>query len=120
MYQTGVVNKFNEIDFFAYTTPFNFYVDRQNKDNPLSVINNNTNIAIPYDFIKNIYLNDIKNADGKMLKFDRSLSYYNTNRNEIIFNACDKIQSAKTKISVELISGVLLTSKHEREVNILD
>lgn len=56
-----------------------------------------------------------------MLEWDSNKSHeYQGDRNAIIFKPCDKIQTNKTNIVVELINGKILTTIHEREVGIVD
>ena len=82
---------------------------------------NNTDKYIPKELIKNIYFSNIKNNDGKLVYWDGVKSYdYDKTRNAIIFEPCDKNQTNKAFIVVEFINNKILTTIHNREVEIID
>lgn len=76
---------------------------------------NNTNLGIPNDLIIDVYFTDIYNQNGSLLHFTRTYIYEN-DKNAVIFNICDKPQTAKTYLILTLINGVQLRTKHSREV----
>lgn len=78
---------------------------------------NNTNSYIPYEYIKDIYFTDVKNKDGSLVHFNRNkLFVYDNIKNGVVFNACDKPQKVRSFLALELISGTILKTAHDREV----
>lgn len=76
---------------------------------------NSTNLGIPNDLIRDVYFTDIYNQNGSLLHFSRTYIYEN-DKNAVIFNICDKAQTANTYLVLTLINGVQLRTKRTREV----
>lgn len=76
---------------------------------------NSTNLGIPNDLIRDVYFTDIYNQNGSLLHFSRTYIYDN-DKNAVIFNICDKVQTANTYLVLTLINGVQLRTKRTREV----
>lgn len=113
-----MIDALKTIDYSNYVTSLEIHKNAQIKDG-IGLVNNAT-LCIPKDLIISLKFTNIYNTDGSNLTWDRKKSdCYENNRNAIIFNPCDKVQSNDTYIHLTLVNGKELITTHSRKVSII-
>lgn len=111
-----MIYSFKSIDYY-YTTDVSI---SSNNQSPGFGVINNLNICIDKDLIKDIFFTDIINNDNSKVKWSREESIcVDNNRNSIIFEPCDKLQTADTFIKMVFINGYELITTNSRKVSII-
>lgn len=74
---------------------------------------------IPKEYIKTSYFNNLYDSNGELIYWnpDRYFSYKRGNR--VNYKKVDLKQTVRTHIIIELITGKILTTTHDREVIIV-
>lgn len=98
-----------------YTTAFKIPF---NHPTPTGVlIYNNTGKPIPIEFIKTSYFDNLYDSNGALIYWDPNRYFNHKNiANSINYKKVDLKQDVRTYILIELISGKILKTTHDREV----
>ena len=102
------------IDYETFKTAWNIPFNVEMRVG--AVVLNSTKNPIPKEYIKTSYFNNLYDSNGEYIYWnpDKYITYNKGNR--IAYKKVDLKQTVRTRIIIELITGKILTTTHDREV----